>query len=54
MILYLHGVDVTYTYSGDNASVLFMMALCFQDREEDQFEEGDYVLIADLLMRESG
>lgn len=47
-----HGADAMHVYSGDNASILYMLALKFQDdrREEDSYREGDYVLSADMLV----
>lgn len=49
-ILISHGADVTYMYSGDEVSILYMLALVFQDMPEDNYQEGDYVLNADLLV----
>lgn len=49
-LLIEHGGDVTYLYSGDNASILFMLALIFKDESVDMYRPGDYVLTADLLV----
>jgi hypothetical protein len=44
------GGNVQYVYSGDNASVLFMLAHCFSDRTQNMYCPGDYILAADLLV----
>lgn len=49
-LLIEHGANVNYAYSGDNASILFMLALVFQDRPVGMYRPGDYVLTADLLV----
>jgi len=53
-LLISYGADVTYAFTGANASVLYMMAHCFRlglpGVAEDFFGEGDYILAADLLI----
>jgi len=49
-LLIAHGGDVSYAYPGDNAGILYMLALCFRNAEEDAYQEGDYVATADLLI----
>jgi hypothetical protein len=49
-LLIQYGADVTYAYNGDNATLLYMMAYCFCDGEALYFNEGDYILTADILI----
>ena len=49
-LLIAHGGNVSYTCPGDNSSILYMLATCFRDKEEDNYGEGDYVATADLLL----
>lgn len=47
------GADATCAYTGVTDGMLDMLALVFQDRPEDRYRPGDYILTANLL-EESG
>ena len=48
------GADIMYRYSGDNATIIYMTALCFskdaEEEGEDFFEEGSVIRTVKLLL----